>query len=172
MESEQNIPQKQQARLNGHKVALEVWRRVMREYNMVDAKIVTRLDIDLLIDYCMLMEQLSEIDRMRGVSYQVWLQLSERRTELQNEGEDIAAVAMALKVVGAFDAIVKLDARADQKRKSLLGLRQSLYMTPRARAGTAPKGKDEKPVEDAFEKLLNESVEEFKVKPGGSGDGA
>lgn len=144
------------ARFADHQVAGATWRRLMREFNGVEGVIVTRLDMDLLIDYCLLEEQITEIDKMRGMAYETWLTLSKKYKMVKELGEDEEAVLMAIKVVGAFDAILKLDGRADRKRDLLLKMRQSLYLTPRARAGTAPKGKKEEPPEDPFEKMLND----------------
>ena len=134
----------------------------MREFNGVEGVIVTRLDMDLLIDYCLLEEQITEIDKMRGIAYETWLTLSKRYKTVKEIGEDEEAARTAIKVVGAFDAILKLDGRSDRKRDLLLKMRQSLYLTPRARAGVAPKSKKEEAPEDPFEKMLNELPRKIK----------
>ncbi len=154
---ERSLPMGAPARLTGHLVAEATWRRLMRTYGEIDGEIVTRLDMDLLVDYCMLIEQITEIDKMRSVAYAVWMTLAKKHGEYAATDENEAAVAMALKVVNAFDAIVKLDGRADRKRSLLLQLRQSLYMTPRARAGVAPAKKEEPEPPDELEMLLNEA---------------
>lgn len=156
LSSSRNLPAEAPSRLNEHPIAAAAWRRLMREYASIEGEIVTRLDMDILIDYCILIEQISELDLMRKVAYTLWLDFSKKHKDLKNQGEIDEAIAMAVNVVGAFDAIVKLDARADQKRKSLLQLRQSLYLTPRSRAGVAPKGKEEETPPDDLEQLLDE----------------
>ncbi len=148
------LPSAPPAQLAGHRVAGATWRRLVREYSELDAEIVTRLDIDLLVDYCLLMEQVTELDHMRRVAYQLWLELSGKHDELVKEDRRDAAVELAVSVVGAFDVVCKLDARADVKRKVLMTWRQSLYLTPRARAGVAPRPKAAPEPEDDLERLL------------------
>ena len=133
------------ARLKGHKVAAAAWRRIMHLYNEIQGEIVTRLDIDHLVDYCLLLDQLSRIDRMSDVAYQTWEQLAGEHERLIEAGKPDEAVRISIQVVGAFDAVTKLDARADRKRDLLLKWRQSLYLTSRSRAGVVPVQKE--PVE-------------------------
>ncbi len=153
------LPTEEPAQLKGHKLAAATWRRLMREYGSIEGTIVTRLDLDMLIDYCMLYEQLTELDHMRKVAYEVWLQFSEKRQELANEEKGDEALEMAIKIAGAFETVVKLDGRADRKRDLLLKLRQSLYLTPRARAGTAPPEKPPEEPKDPLAQLLDEANE-------------
>lgn len=144
------------ARLKDHAVASETWRRLMREWSSLEGEVVTRLDFDLLIDYCLLVEQLGELDTMRKKAYDVWLGLSKAHEKLGAEGEEKEddAVAMGLEVVGAFEAVIKLDARGERKRAHLQKLRESLYLTPRSRAGAVPKKKDVE-LPDEFEEFLD-----------------
>ncbi len=165
------LPKQAPAILKGQKVASETWRRLVRMYSELEAEIVSRLDMDLLVDYCMLTQQVAELDVMRQSAYSVWMRLSKKHEELAKEAKTFAddgkrteakekselALEYATKVVGAFDAIVKLDARSERKRALLKQYRESLYMTPRARAGVAPKGKEpESEEDDPMDKLLNE----------------
>lgn len=142
-------------RLKGHPVAEATWRRMMREYGQIDAVVVTRLDMDQLVDYCILEEQKYEIDQMRKAAYGSMLVLVKARDELMARGEAIEAAKLAERVIDATNEVVQLDSRADRKRDLLMKLRQSLYLTPRSRAGAAPKTKTEEPPEDPFEHLLN-----------------
>lgn len=141
---EQGLPMRAPARLSGHLVAEATWRRLMRTYGEIDGEIVTRLDMDLLVDYCILSEQLAEMDKMRSSLVAAWEKLIDKM------GDPLATI-------GAVDAVVKLDGRIDRKRALLLQLRQSLYMTPRARAGVAPAKKEEPEPLDELEMLLNEA---------------
>ena len=154
------LPMDAPARLDGHDIARGAWRRIMRIFADLEAEVVTRLDQDLLIDYCILLEQVVELDHMRKAAYRVGLQLAERHRQLISEDKSDDAVLLAIKIVGAFDAVLKLDARADRKRDLLLKWRQSLYLTPRARAGAAPAKKEPEPPPDDFEQLLDD-VSEF-----------
>jgi hypothetical protein len=167
----------------------------MRTYGELAKEIVTRLDQDLLCDYCILMEQLAEMDEMRhgaavmhGLILARMGQIKGQRKELakavremgapkrgeeleevesraakvaelkaQDEGLADLHLELALKLQGAFDSILKLDARVDLKRSKLHTLRQSLYLTPRSRAGTAPAAKEEEEAPDEMEKLLNDA---------------
>lgn len=156
MRPERALPMRAPAQLAGHAVAEVAWRRIMRTYGQLESEIVTRLDQDLLIDYCILVEQSSELDTMRKAAYQLWLELGKKHDELVKEEKRDDAVIAATAVVGAFDAVIKLDGRADRKRDLLFKLRQSLYLTPRARAGTAPVKKEKEEPPDELERLLDD----------------
>ena len=143
------------ARLAGHEVAAATWRRMMRVYNELEAQVVTMMDQDLLIDYCILTEQVGELDELRASSFAAWKHINNSWPTIEGTlfGKDlIDAIA---KLQDAFTDVVKLDGRVDRKRALLLQLRQSLYMTPRARAGAAPKEKEVVAPPDEMEKLLN-----------------
>jgi phage terminase small subunit len=145
-------------RLTDHEIAKGTWRRLMRLYGELEAEVVTRLDMDLLVDYCILMEQVSEMDEMRRSAKTIWAQLDAERKRLMQEKRVDEAILMAVKASDTFETIVKLDSRADRKRALLLQWRQSLYLTPRARAGVAPKPKDPEEPPDELEKLLDEKL--------------
>ena len=201
MAPERELPMNAPARLEGHKVAGEVWRRLMRGWAEIEARVVTRLDMDLLVDYCLLMEQVGELDLMRKTTYTMWLELgvahdksikqaleakrkADEAVKLANETGaeppeqgpgslaevakwEAKAIQMAAKSLDAFEAVVKLDGRVDRKRSLLLQWRQSLYLTPRARAGAAPAKKEKEEAPDPLEMLLND-VSDFV---NGAGDG-
>ena len=191
MTPDRELPMKEPARLKDHPAAAEVWRRLMRGWNEIEAKVVTRMDLDLLVDYCILMEQVGELDLMRKTTYQQWLELGVAHDQAKKKAKETEkavkelikagvnppktgsgsldevgrwqekAIEMASRCLDAFEAVVKLDGRVDRKRALLLQWRQSLYLTPRARAGAAPDRK-EKPAEviDPLESLLN-NVNDF-----------
>lgn len=185
------LPMDAPARLDGMDVGQATWRRLMREFAGIEGEIVTRLDMDLLVDYCALSDQLAQIDLMRNTTYKMWLDLgltldeaskqvlkartaakaaekaaAESGVEMPDKGMgslaeverwEAKAVELASKCLDAFEAVVKLDGRADRKRDLLFKLRQSLYLTPRARAGAAPDKKEEEPkVVDPLEALLDD----------------
>jgi phage terminase small subunit len=141
------------------KIAAEAWRRVMREYRSLEGEIVTRLDLDLLLDYCVLAEQVHELDAMRATSREIYKNLSKLYNQFMKNGQETDAVMMANKVTGAFDAIVKLDGRVDRKRDLMFKMRQHLYLTPRSRAGVAPSQKEREKEVDPLEAFLNEVTE-------------
>jgi len=109
---------------------------------------------------CQVTAQLDEMDTLRDAAKAMWVTLNQEYKDYSEKGEAGTASKMASKINTAFETIIKLDARIDQKRKMLLTMRQSLYLTPRARAGVAPKGKEEKPPEDDMSSLLNVGVED------------
>ena len=138
----------------------------MREFNSIDAVLVTRLDMDQLIDYCILEEQKAEIDTMRKAAYDSLIILIKARDNALANGLLEDAGKLAGRVVDANDSVIQLDSRSDRKRDLLMKLRQSLYLTPKARAGAAPKTKVEEPPEDPFEKLLNGLPSRVTLKSG------
>lgn len=168
----QKLPKDPVSLFEGHPVALATWRRLMREFDQLEAVIVTRLDMDMLVDYCILSEQITELDQMRKVAYRSWLilgKLVEKYSE--EEGKEEAAETVAMKVVNLFDAVIKLDGRADRKRDMLMKLRQQMYLTPRARAAVDPKKKEKEEVEDPLETMLNQQLNAARAKVNGrSGD--
>ncbi len=152
MRPNRELPLNAPSRLRGHEIAEATWRRLMREFMSIEGEIVTRLDFDLLADYCILIEQIHELDAMRKTAHDRWREL------LKDQSDE--------KVIEACDMVVKLDSRADRKRALLLQLRQSLYLTPRARAGVAPSKKEADEPKDELEMLLDD-VNDFVN--GGSG---
>lgn len=131
------LPKSAPARLNDHPIAAATWRETMRTYLELEGEIVHRLDLELLISFCLLTEQLSELDKARQEAL---------------EQSDLSL-------------LVKLDARADRKRSLHHKMMQSLYLTPRSRAGASPPPKPpEEPISemdlllndvDAFLELMN-----------------
>ncbi len=159
MNSGRQLPQEAPARLTKHKVAAKAWRSMMREYNAIEGQIVTRLDQDLLIDYCILVEQADEIDRLRKSAFMIWEKLGKAYANAIMENHPEEAVQLMGDINDSFENIIKLDGRADRKRALMLQIRQSLYLTPRSRAGAAPDPKEKEEPKDALEKLLDEANE-------------
>jgi len=157
------LPQNPPASLRGRKTAEVVWRRLIRMYGELEAEIITRLDMDLLVDYCLLAEQVSEMDDMRKTAVFNYELLSRLQKKYIDDGKEESASFLASKITASFESILKIDGRVDRKRDLMFKLRQSLYLTPRARAGTAPKGKaPEEPIDpmDALLGKVNEFVNE------------
>jgi phage terminase small subunit len=149
--------------LKNHPAAAAEWRRLIRLYNSLDAVIISRLDTGMLLDYCMLLEQLSELDDLRSAAMKEWRSCQDIMDAYHKRVIDKPDVEVDLKIFTkaaeavnwAFDKIVKIDGRVDRKRSLLLTLRQSLYLTPRSRAGVAPQEKPPEEPEDDMTKLLN-----------------
>ncbi|MGA2504214.1 MAG: hypothetical protein ABSG01_09010 [Anaerolineales bacterium] len=129
-------------------ISQAVWKETVSLYFTLDARIVSILDKGLLIDYCIASEQLAQIDGLRSTAMDNYNKDQITLNKIYNsKKQDIDVKALLLlinSVNGAMDEIIKLDARVDAKRKMILAMRQSLYLTPRARAGAIP---NEKPAE-------------------------
>ncbi len=144
------------AKLKDHSVAQAAWRRLMRTYDELDATVVTRLDMDLLIDYCLLMEQVGELDELRKSAMDTWRALQHAWPEIVASMDARKLLEASALLQATYSDMIKLDGRVDRKRAFLLQLRQSLYLTPRARAAAVP-AKKEKPEEpDELEQLLDD----------------
>lgn len=137
--------------LNGHKVAKTTWERVVGLYNELEGRIATGFDADVLVKYCLLEEEVILMAKLRdGV-----LQDYEKNRKKANMTVDLE-VKMNLYVI--VNALLKLyqgmDARLDGKRKLLFALSQSLYLTPRSRAGVEPPTKEDPTPKSEMEGLL------------------
>src|SRR5262245_60016153 len=62
------LPMAEPRELRGYAVDAAQWRELMRTYASADGTIVTRFDAGLLINYCLLVEQLAELDEMRHLA--------------------------------------------------------------------------------------------------------
>lgn len=154
------------------KVAAATWRRLIREYSRLEAELISRLDFDLLIDYCNVMSQIDELDHMRTSSYEVWHFLNEQRKKFIEDKKFLEALGLIKDIQKSYDVIIKIDARLDAKRKLAFSIRQSTFMTPRSRSGVKPPQDPEKaaPI-DPLEAKLNERFKKVAAKvDGGSGD--
>jgi len=145
------LPKTPPAALKGHKTAARAWRYLMARYGEIEGVIVTGFDQQLVVNYCLGLEQYAEIQTMRAAAYRLWLELS----EAQNAAGPEDKISLAIKTVYSFDMILKLDARLDRKADLLHKFSQSIYLTPRSRAGVAPNSKHDEPEPDALEQLLD-----------------
>jgi hypothetical protein len=139
--------------LHGHKLAQRVWKRMISIYEEMDAQIVSKLDEDMLVDYCLVMEELVDLDRLHLLSMSVFEQLDERVRDLYSGTDELMPLLKQLTLL--LKEIKSIDARSDRKRTFLHKLRQSLYLTPRSRAGVTPDGKAPEEAADPMEALLN-----------------
>lgn len=153
---DRKLPKAAPAILDGRPVAQSTWRRLLRIYQDLEGEIVTLLDQDLLTNYCLLTDQMGELDTMRSAAIDIYNRLQGQYEKLITDGQIAEALLLAPKILTAADAVVKIDARSDRKRTLMLQFEQSLYLTPRARAGVAPTKKEpDEPIDD-LEALLNE----------------
>lgn len=122
---------------------------MIKLYGEVDGSIATAFDQDLLAKYCLLED---ECDTLQNIRDETLTEHSSIKKTLSKFGkpktEDIKEYIALLEQKNALLARYQgLDARLDGKRKLLHALAQSLYLTPRSRAGVSPTTK-EKPKHD------------------------
>jgi hypothetical protein len=139
------------AGLKGHKFAGDVWRRLIGLYFETEGTIVTAFDADLLIKYCLAEEELQELFKLRGEIKKLWTRHSSILANMNPKNDALKdyfnALAQANALLQRFQG---MDARLDGKRKMVFALAQSMYLTPRSRAGVAP---PEKPPEKPKSKM-------------------
>ena len=140
-----SIPKKPPSALTGHAHAATTWRRLVGLYFETDGTIVTAFDADLLIKYCLAEEELLELFKLRAEIKTLWTRHVKILGKMDPRADQLkdyfSALANANALLQRFQG---MDARMDGKRKMLVLIAQSLYLTPRSRAGVAP---PEKPPE-------------------------
>lgn len=120
-----------------HSMARAAWGKLLKIYGELEAVIATKLDIDMLTDYCILSEQAFEMDKVR----------QQAQAAVVESGDTEEAIK-------ALEMVTKVDARVDRKRALLHQFRQSLYLTPRTRAGVAAATRKPPEPEDELERML------------------
>lgn len=142
-----------------HTAAAATWKRIVKLFREVDGKIVTAFDYDLLIKYCLLEEEVIELEGMRKTIKGDWESSANiaRKLPKPKDSESAKEFLKLWELVNAmFARFQGMDARLDGKRKLLHTLAQSLYLTPRSRAGVAPENKEPEQDDDPMSALLNE----------------
>jgi hypothetical protein len=158
------LQQKPPERLHGHDHASALWRQLILMYTGLAAEIVSNMDQDMLVDYCLLDEQCIEMDKLRQAAMRNYTR-SQRALDRRAESKTIDIKSLARlqdSVNWCLNEIVKLDARVDRKRALLHTLRQSLYLTPRSRAGVTPPEKGPEEPASEMDKILEAAP---KMKP-------
>ena len=143
--------------LKDHAHAQATWRRLLGLYLEVKGTIVTSFDADLLVKYCLAEEELGELYSVRQQVKKLW----DRHVKVLDkfdgdiESKDLKwyynALAQANALLGKYK---DFDARLDGKRKMIVTMAQSLYLTPRSRAGVAPPEKPNEEPDSPMEKAL------------------
>jgi phage terminase small subunit len=144
-------------RLRGkeHARAAATWKRTLNLYAEIEGQIVTAFDYDLLIKYCLLEEECYELESMRRAIKKDWESNTTFAKKIKPTTEDLKEwVAMWGIVNALFGRFKEMDARLDAKRKLLHTLSQSLYLTPRSRAGVAPQEREDAEPDDEMARLL------------------
>lgn len=139
-----------------HEVAKRTWRRVVGLFAETDGELVTAFDRDSLIEYCLLVEEIAEMMDMRRIMRADWEEQRKKTVAFQiGEDGDAGELIKLWEITNAlYQKFQGLDARLDGKRKHLHTKQQSLYLTPRSRAGVAPPTKEQQLELSAMDELL------------------
>lgn len=141
--------------LKGHANASAIWKRLVGLYFETEGVIITAFDADLLVKYCLAEEELLELFKLRGEIKKTWERHLKILDKINVKSEDMKnyynALAQANALLQRFQG---MDARLDGKRKLVVALAQSLYLTPRSRAGVAPTEKEPEEPKSDMEKML------------------
>jgi phage terminase small subunit len=146
--------------LNGHAQAKEVWKRTIGLYLETKGEIITAFDQDLLVKYCLAEEELKQLAAIREAVLGIWnvhvKVLESFKSVKKIKSEDLNYYYKALKEANAsLQRFQGMDARLDGKRKMSLAMEQSLYLTPRSRAGVAPEEKDPDEPQSEMDNLID-----------------
>ena len=145
--------------LKGHKIAPIVWKKLVKLYASIEGKIATPFDEDLLVQYCLLIEELPWLTGMRSAAETEYKSIQKQIAKSRPLKLSDETYKNYLNLLNQFNALLAriqgLDARIDGKRKLIHSLSQSLYLTPRARAGVAPPVKEPETPKSEMDKLLD-----------------
>lgn len=145
------------AALKGHAAAREAWTRLVGLYLETEGTIVTAFDADILIKYCLAEEELLELQALRKGIAKLWATHTKLLAKFKPTNDNLEDYFKALNTASALlQRFQGMDARMDGKRKLVFSLAQSLYLTPRSRAGVAPPEKEPEDPQDEMDKLLDE----------------
>jgi phage terminase small subunit len=146
------------AGLKGHKRASATWKRIVGLYFETQGTIITAFDADVLVKYCLAEEELNELFALRAQIKKAWDKHNKWLEKLKPTAENMKLYLSALDQASALlQRFQGMDARLDGKRKLIFTLAQSLYLTPRSRAGVAPPEKEPEELQDEMSKLLDEA---------------
>ncbi len=135
--------------------AIATWKRLIGLYTETEGTIVTAFDSDLLANYCLLEQECANMQALRDAVLKDYEALAKQLAKMKPRGEEMKEFYKILEQKNALLARYQgLDARLDGKRKLQHTQAQSLYLTPRARAGVAPAEKPPAEPEDPMEQLI------------------
>lgn len=141
--------------LRGHKAAQALWRKIIKQQNESEVRLITANDEELLIDYCLLYEDSAEIMQRRDAIGKDAAQLSRKISKMNPTAETVKVYADLWKQKNAADSNWRsYSARLDSHLAHLRELRRSIYREPRARAGAVIEAKEPEREKTEMEKLL------------------
>jgi hypothetical protein len=141
--------------LDKHAAAKKHWVELIKLYGEVNGVIATAFDENLLIKYCLVLEECDWLAKIRTKIENDYSAANKILSKIKPKGDALKDYYNALAQVNALLARLQgFDARLDGKRKLALTIEQSLYLTPRSRAGVAPSSKEKEPEKSDTEKAL------------------
>lgn len=156
MKPKTKLDSKPPAALTGHKHASAVWTRLLSLYAEAKGEILTAFDQDTVVKYCLAEEELIELFELRNEIKDAWEKHNKWLSKLKPKGDEIKDYLGALQQANALlQRFQGMDARMDGKRKLVFSLAQSLYLTPRSRAGVAPTEKEPEQPKSEMDNLLD-----------------
>lgn len=172
------LPTSAPKELKDFPIAKEAWRRLLREFNSLKAERVDTQDRDLLLDYCMSLQEEDDLLFMRKSAFDDWKNrrddVETHRKQMKDFGKEQTGqddwkimteelIKLVNKVQAAYKTVLDIDARLDRKRSALLSYQQQMYMTPRSRAGVVAEREEVQNDVDEMEALLGDPVRQFEA---------
>jgi hypothetical protein len=140
-----------------YRYAASVWVRCIGLYLELQSMLATPLDENLLIKYCKAEQQFVEMERLRDEHIKELVSIREKagKIKLTGDAKQLKEWRQVLIAINNIEKnIASLDARLDAKGKYIHSMQQSLYLTPRSRAGVTPPKKREEVI-DLFSKQFD-----------------
>lgn len=161
------LPLNPPARLKGHETASSLWRKIAGLYASIEGKIATAFDEETLINFVLLWEECDWlIDIRAGVDREraAIEKMIAKKPTANDESKMKNYINLLLQYSAILARLQGLDARLDGKRKLIHALAQSLYLTPRARAGVEPPQKEPPPPPDPMAAMLGIVEDDYTGK--------
>ena len=151
------LTRKPPAALVGHKTAIATWKWAIGLYSEVEGRIATAFDENLLIRYCLAYEQYFHDQNLLKEITEDYRKMLKVVQKIKSNPENYGNIAKLWTQVNAIGQRMQgMDGRLDNKSKMLHSMEQSLYLTPRARAGVEPPMKEPEQPKSEMEKVLDE----------------
>jgi hypothetical protein len=138
-----------------YKYAAKAWKRCVSLYLDLQSAIATPLDENLLVKYCKAEQQFIEMEKLRDEKINEWevARGKANKIKLTGDAKQLKEWRQMWELINDMERVITvLDARLDAKGKYIHSMQQSLYLTPRSRAGVTP-SKRKAEVIDVFEKF-------------------
>lgn len=146
--------------LKGHEYAAALWTRLVRLYAETEGEVATAFDMNSLVKYCLVEEELIWLEKQRLDIFEeveaLKKAIAKKPGAKASEWQWKVYISQQNQYSGMLARMQGFDARLDGKRKLAHTLEQSLYLNPRSRAGVAPPEKEKPDDSDPMERLLGE----------------